>query len=169
MDRASATAGDSRDVARLAVGPAGSPGNGEGPGPAGGDAGARVLLRTAASRRPMGRGDLTTGTAPVGGSRVPVTAGAAAPGDITAQTCPAPGCGLSVLAAEYPPAVPPAHCAGGGGALSRDLRDPARTGGPPLHGGRPQCLRGPLLAEGRAARDRALGARGGHRPPYEGT
>ena len=59
--RASASAGDSRDVARLADGAAGSPGDGEGHGSTWGDAGPRVLLCTAAGRRPVGRGALQRG------------------------------------------------------------------------------------------------------------
>ena len=36
------------------------------------------------------------------------------------QACPDPGRGLSVVAAQHPPAAPSAHCPGVGGALSRD-------------------------------------------------
>ena len=83
----------------------------------------------------MGRGDLATGAAAVGGGGVPVPAGAAAAGHVPLQACPDPGHGLSVLAAEHPPAVPSAHCPGVGGAVSRDLRDPARAAGASLHRG----------------------------------
>ena len=41
------------------------------------------------------------------------------------------------LAAEHPAAAPSAHCPGVGGALSRDLRDPARVAGASLHRGGP--------------------------------
>ena len=39
------------------------------------------------------------------------------------------------LAQEHPAAVPPAHCAGVGGAVSRDRGDPARAAGASLHRG----------------------------------
>src|SRR5215813_6660790 len=105
----------------------------------------------------MGRGDLTTGAAPVGGGGVPVSAGAAAPGDLPLQACPDPGRGLSVLAAEHAAAVPSAHCRGVGGALSRALRDTTRMAGPSLHGGRAGGARDSLLAAGGRTRPRALG------------
>ena len=53
-DRAPAPAGDSRHAARLAHGAAGPPDGGESPGPTRGDAGARVFLRAAARRCPVG-------------------------------------------------------------------------------------------------------------------
>ena len=97
------------------------------------------------------------------------TSGAAAPGDVPLQACPDPGRGLSVVAAEHPPAVPSAHCPGVGGALSRDLRDPARAAGAPLHRGGPQCAGHSLLAAGRPARHRALGLCGSDRAPHQGA
>ncbi len=90
-------------------------------------------LLQAVARRGM-RGPCS-GAAPVGGGGVPVSAGAAAAGDLPLQACPDPGSGLSVLAAEHPPAVPSAHCPGVGGAISRERRDAARAGGPSLYRG----------------------------------
>ena len=75
----------------------------------------------------MGRGDLAAWAAPVSGGGVPVPAGAAAAGDVPLQACPDPGSGVSVLAAEHPAAVSPAHCPGGGGALSRDSARPSQS------------------------------------------
>ena len=66
------------------------------------------------------------------------------------QACPDPGHGLSVVAAEHPPAVPPAHCPGVGGAVSRDRRDAARTAGPSLHRGGPARSRPSPTGSGRA-------------------
>src|SRR6266699_1354558 len=77
----------------------------------------------------MARADLTPGPAPVGGGRVLVPAWAAAAGDVPLQACPDPGRGVSVAAQKHAAAVPPAHCRGVGGALSRDRRDPARAAG----------------------------------------
>ena len=67
------------------------------------------------------------------------------------QACPDPGRGLSVLAAEHPPAAPSAHCPGVGGALSRALRDPARAAGPSLHRGGPDASRPSPTGSGRAS------------------
>jgi hypothetical protein len=58
---------------------------------------------------------------PVVGDAAPVVAGSAAPGNLPLQARPDPGRCVSVLAQEHPPAVSPAHCPGGGGALSRHL------------------------------------------------
>ena len=55
------------------------------------------------------------------------------------------------LAAEHPPAVPSAHCPGVGGAVSRDLRDPARAAGASLHGGGPAWRRPSPTGSGRAS------------------
>ena len=44
--------------------------------------------------------------------------------------------------------LPPAHCAGVGGALSRDRRDAARTAGASLYRGGPERAGHPLLAAG---------------------
>src|SRR6266849_1398386 len=99
----------------------------------------------------MGRGDLTAVAAAVGGSGVPVPAGAATAGDIPLQACPDPGRRLSVLAAEHPAAAPSAYCPGIGGALSRALRDPARAAGAPLHRGGLQPAGPALLAASRPA------------------
>ena len=84
---------------------------------------------------PWDEGDLAAGAPPVGGGRVPVPAGPATAGDVRLQACPDPGGRLSVLAAQHAPAVPSAHCPGGGGALSRALRHAARIAGPSLYGG----------------------------------
>src|SRR5262245_18802515 len=105
----------------------------------------------------MGRRDLTTRAAPVSGGGVAVPAGAAATGDVSFQACPNPGYGLSVVAAQHAPAAPSTHCPGAGGALSRDLRDPARVAGLSLYGGRLHGTGPPLLAAGWPARHRALG------------
>src|SRR6266567_8374588 len=104
----------------------------------------------------MGRGDLTAWAAAVGGGGVPVPAGAATAGDIPVQACPDPGRRVSIVAAEHPPAVPPAHCPGVGGALSRDLRDAAGVAGASLYGGRLGGTGHSLLAAGWSARHRAL-------------
>ena len=61
------------------------------------------------------------------------------------------------LVEEYPAAVPSAHCPGGGGALSRPLRDSARVAGPSLHGGRLSGTGYPLLAASGPAGHPALG------------
>ena len=83
-------------------------------------------------------------------------AGGAAAGHVYVQACPDPGCGLSVAAAEHPAAVPPAHGAGAGRAVSADRRDPARTAGASLHrGGSRRAGRGLLAAGGRAGAMRA--------------
>src|SRR5262249_59838225 len=79
------------------------------------------------------------------------------------------GSGVSVLAAQHAPAVPPAQRAGVGGALSRDRRDTARTPGSPLYGGRPPGPGHAVLAAGRAACHRALSKSGSDRPHHQGT
>ena len=63
------------------------------------------------------------------------------------------------LLQEHPAAVPSAHCPGLGGAVSRGLRNAARTAGPALYGGGPHRPGHALLAAGRRARRRALGER----------
>ena len=68
---------------------------------------------------PWDEATLRRGLSAVGGGGVPVSAGAAATSDVPLQACPDPGSGLSILAAEHPPAAPSAHCPGVGGALSR--------------------------------------------------
>src|SRR6266446_6257666 len=100
----------------------------------------------------MGRGDLAARAATAGGGGVSVPAGPAATGNVSLQACPDPGCSLSVLAEEHPPAVPSAHCPGDRGALSRDLRDPARAAGPALYGGRLDGTGHSVLAAGGPAR-----------------
>src|SRR5262245_16576321 len=117
----------------------------------------------------MGRGDLTAWAAAVGRGGVPVPAGAAAAGDVRLQACPDPGRGLSILAAEYPPAVPPAHCPSLGDALSRDLRDAAGAAGASLYGGRLGGTGHALLAAGRSACYSALGSSRGDWPPHQGA
>ena len=56
------------------------------------------------------------------------------------------------LLKKHPAAVPPAHCPGAGGAVSRHRRDPARTAGPSLHRGGPRRAGHRLLAAGGRAR-----------------
>src|SRR5437867_3721619 len=116
----------------------------------------------------MGRRDLAAWAAAVGGGGVPVSAGAAAAGDVPLQTRPDPGYGLSVLAAEHPTAVPSAYCPGFGGALSRPLRDPARAVGPSLHGSGARRAGHSLLAAGRSKGRPALSAYGSDRAPHSG-
>ena len=70
---------------------------------------------------PWDEGTLQRGSAPAGGGRVPLSAGAAAAGDVCLQARPDPGGRVSVLAAEHPPAASSAHCAGVRGPLSRAL------------------------------------------------
>ena len=148
-DRAAASAGDSHHAARLADGAARSPGDGEGAGATRGDAGARVCLRTAARRRPVGRGDRTTGTAPVGGGRSFVPARVAATGDVPLQARPDSGGGLSVFAEEYAAAVPSTHCAGAWRAqFPETAADAARAAGVSLHRGGSQRAGHWLLAAG---------------------
>ena len=100
---------------------------------------------------PWDEGDLAAWAAPVGGGGVPVPAGAAAAGDVPLQARADPGRGLSVLAAEHPPAVPSAHCPGVGGALSRDSARPARAAGASLYRGRPAWRRPSPIGSGRAS------------------
>ena len=50
--------------------------------------------------------------------------------------------------------------------LSRDRRDPARAGGPSLHGGGPQRAGDGLLAAGGPTRQRPLGPSGSGQPPH---
>jgi hypothetical protein len=84
-------------------------------------------------------------------------AGSSAPGDLHVQAHLDSGRGVSVPAAQYPAAVSPAACAGLRGAVSRHLRDPTRTVGPPLYRGRPECTGPSLLATGGSARHGAFG------------
>src|SRR5262249_34906433 len=133
-DRSSAAAGDPHHAPRLPDGAVGSPGDGEGPGATRSDTGARIFLCPAAGGRAVGWGDLAGGAAPVSGSGIPVSAGAAAAGDVHVQACAHPGCGVSVPAPEYAAAVSSAHSAGVDGAVSRDCRDPTRVAGASLHG-----------------------------------
>ena len=81
-------------------------------------------------------------------------------GHVHVQARADPGRGVSVAAAEHAAAVPSAHCAGAGGAVSRDCRDAARTAGASLYGGRAHSAGHPLLAAGRAAGLPALGQPG---------
>ena len=115
----------------------------------------------------LGRGNLAPGTAPVGRGGVPVPAGAAPARHVHLQACADPGHSLSVVTQEHAAAVSPAHCASIGGAVSRDCRDAARTGGASLHRGGPQRTGGRILAAGGAARRPALSACGGGRAPDE--
>ena len=80
------------------------------------------------------------------------TSGAAAAGDLPLQACPDSGCRLSVVAAEHPPAVSSAHCAGVGGTVPGDCRDATRAAGAPLHRGGTHSAGHPLLAAGGPAR-----------------
>src|SRR5207249_6755913 len=105
---------------------------------------------------PVGRGDRATRATPVSGGGVPIPAGAAAAGDVRLQARADSGRGVSVLAAEYPPTAPSAHCAGVSGALSRDGRDPARAGGPSLHGSGPPGAGDAVLAARRPTAPPAL-------------
>ena len=117
---------------------------------------------------PWDEGDLAAWAAAVGGGRVPVPAGAAAAGDVRLQARPDPGGGVSVLAAEHPPAASSAHCAGVRGALSRALRDPARAAGASLYRGRFASSRPSPIGSGRAsAASRTLRPMGGDRPPHQ--
>ena len=54
-------------------------------------------------------------------------------------------------------------------AVSRDRRDPARTAGPSLYGGRPRCAGHSVLAAGRPARHRALSVCGSDQPSHQGS
>src|SRR5919197_1193901 len=117
----------------------------------------------------MGRRNLAAWAISVGGDRVPVSARAATTGDLPLQACPDPGSGLSVLAAEHPPAAPSAHCPGVGGAVSGDRRDPARAAGPSLYGGGPECAGHWLLAQCWPACPRALSPSRSDQPPYHGA
>src|SRR4030095_10155910 len=95
--RPPAPTGDSHHAARLTDGAARPPSHGEEPGATRGDAGARVFLCPAARRLPLGRGDLATGAAPVGGGGVAVSAGAATPGNVPLQARAHSRCRLSVV------------------------------------------------------------------------
>src|SRR5438067_10399990 len=108
----------------------------------------------------MGRRNLAARAVPVGGDRIPVSAGSATTGDLPLQACPDPGGSLSVLATEYTATVPSAHCPGVGGALPRDLRDAARVAGASLDRGGPPRAGHRLLAEGGPSGHRALGKPG---------
>ena len=71
-----------------------------------------------------------------------------ATGYLPVQACADPGRSVSIAAQEHTAAVPPAHCAGVGGTVSRDGRDAARAVSASLHGSRaPRTGRG-LLAAG---------------------
>ena len=78
--------------------------------------------------------------------------GCAAAGDLHVQACAHPGCRVSVFAAEHPPAVSSAYCAGISRALSRARRDAARAAGPSLYRGGPGRAGRSLLAPGGPAR-----------------
>ena len=112
-------AGDSRHAARLADGAAGSPGTVKDVAQLGATIGRDVCLRAAPGGLAPGRGDVAARPAAAGGGGTACTSGAAAAGDVHVQACPDPGGRVSVVAAEHPAAVPPAHCAGVGGAVSR--------------------------------------------------
>src|SRR4029453_1990317 len=81
------------------------------------------------------RGNGAAGAGPARGGRTALPTRNAPAGDLYLQACPHPGHRLSVTPQEYPTAVPPTDCAGAGGTLSRNRRDPARLAGPSLHGG----------------------------------
>src|SRR5262249_51754090 len=137
------------------------------PGALGAALGARFCLGPAARGLAGGRGAFTTGTAAVGRGRFPVPAGATATRDVPLQARPDPGHRLSILAAEYPPAVSPAHRARVGDGLSRELRDTARAAGASLYRGRCTGAGHSLLAAGgpRISRTKALFAPPPGRPP----
>ena len=124
------------------------------------------LLREVAQRRRR-NGTVGAGTVSRGGIALP--AGAAPAGDLPLQACPDPGCGLSVIAEEHAAAVPSAHCAGVGGALSRPRRDPARAAGAALHRGGSGSTSHPLLAAGRPESRAALSACGSDQPSHQGS
>ena len=75
----------------------------------------------APGRLSVGRGHRAPGAAPVGGSRVPLPARAAAAGDVRLQACPDSGRGVSVVVAEHAAAVP-ADCSGVGASFGRRPR-----------------------------------------------
>jgi hypothetical protein len=97
------------------------------------------------------RSDGAAGAGAARGRRTALPAGASAAGAVLVQTCPHPGDRVPVVVEEYPAAVPPAECPGVGGAVSRNRRDAARAGGPPLHRGCASRVGHPVLAAGRTA------------------
>ena len=97
-----------------------------------------------------------------------LSTGRPSPGDVSVQTCPDSGRGVSVPAQEHPAAVPSAHCSGLGGAVSKRPRP------------NPNCWRittrrrasatsDSVLAAGWPACPRALGQSGGYKPPHQGA
>ena len=85
-----------------------------------------------AGRGASGRASAGARSGATGAGRGALPAGHATARHLYVQACPGAGCGLSVAATEHAAAVPPAHGAGGGGALSRHGRVPARTAGAAL-------------------------------------
>ena len=70
----------------------------------------------------------------------------------------------AVLAAQYPPAVPSAHCPGVRGPIPGDRRHATRAGRPALHRGGLRRAGRALLATGRGTCQRSLGLSGSHQP-----
>ena len=100
---------------------------------------------------PLDQGALQRALARARGRRAPLPTGRATAGDVRLQARPHPGRGLPVLAQEHPAGVPSTHCAGAGGAVSRDRRDPAGTVGASLHRGGAHSTSRSLLAPSWAA------------------
>src|SRR5262249_4180990 len=105
----------------------------------------------------------------VSGGRADLSAGFASTGDLPLQACADSGHRLPVVAQEQTPAVPPPDCPGVRGALPRDERDPAGTGGSSLHGGGAHRASHRLLAAGRAESHPALSQCGGGRSSHKRT
>ena len=127
---------DSRHAARFLDGPPGSSARGESGGPTRGGAGPGVFVCCAPGPGASGRGDLPGAAGAVGGGGVALSAGPAAARHLSVQARLDPGCGLCVVAQEYPPAGAPAGGPGVGGAVPRDGGHAARAGGTALHRGR---------------------------------
>ena len=86
---------------------------------------------------PVDEDDITAGAEAVSRGRASVSAGTAAAGALSLQTCTDSGYGLSVLAQEQTPTVSPPDSTNVGGTVSADRRDPTRIGRASLHRGRP--------------------------------
>ena len=130
---------------------------------------ADVCLRAAPRGRTPGRGHVAARPAATRRGRVGVSARGGLPGHLHLQTCADPGCGVPVLAQEYAPGVPPAHCAGAGDTVSRNNGGAARTPGASPDGGRAQCPGRGRLAAGRRARRGALRQCGGDQSLQQGA
>src|SRR6185369_5092825 len=90
-------------------------------------------------------------------------------GDVSLQTRPHSGHGLSIVTEEQAPATASADCQSVGGAVSRGNRNAARVGRSPLHRGRVGGASHSLLAEGRAESQSALGLYRSDRSPHQGV